>query len=135
MYESKVVKSFKNLDICEKFACRDTAGAIKLVDLLDNNAGRFTINNVSNVVKTAVHNDKLKEDSRDYSNIFIMTEEGDVYYSSSETLWSDLEGMMEVFGDEEQEVELFDIAVIAVPSKNNQQAFLKARLLDVKYKM
>lgn len=135
MYESKVVKSFKNLDICEKFACRDTAGAIKLVDLLDNNAGRFTINNVSNVVKTAVHNDKLKEDSRDYSNIFIMTEEGDVYYSSSETLWSDLEGMMEVFSDEEQEVELFDIAVIAVPSKNNQQAFLKARLLDVKYKM
>ena len=135
MYESKVVKSFKNLNICEKFACRDTAGAVKLVDLLDNNAGRFTINNVSNVVKTAVHNDKLKEDSRDYSNIFIMTAEGDVYYSSSETLWSDLEGMMEVFGGEEQEVELFDIAVIAVPSKNNQQAFLKARLLDVKYKM
>lgn len=135
MYESKVVKSFKNLDICEKFACRDTAGATKLVDLLDNNAGRFTINNVSNVVKTAVHNDKLKEDSKDYSNIFIMTAEGDVYYSSSETLWSDLEGMLEVFTDEEQEVELFDIAVIAVPSKNNQQAFLKARLLDVKYKM
>lgn len=135
MYESKVVESFKNLDICEKFACRDTAGAVRLVDLLDNNAGRFTINNVSNVVKTAVHNDKLKEDSRDYSNIFIMTAEGDVYYSSSETLWSDLQGMMEVFGDEEQEVELFDIAVIAVPSKNNQQAFLKARLLDVKYKM
>lgn len=135
MYESKVVKSFKNLDICEKFACRDTAGATKLVDLLDNNAGRFTINNVSNVVKTAVHNDKLKEDSKDYSNIFIMTAEGDVYYSSSETLWSDLEGMMEVFSDEEQEVEMFDIAVIAVPSKNNQQAFLKARLLDVKYKM
>ena len=51
MYESKVVKSFKDLDICEKFACRDTAGATKLVDLLDNNSGRFTINNVTNVVK------------------------------------------------------------------------------------
>lgn len=135
MYESKVVKSFKNLDICEKFACRDTAGATKLVDLLDNNSGRFTINNVTNVVKTAVHNDMVNNDKKDYSNIFIMTAEGDVYYSSSETLWSDLEGMMEVFSDEEQEVELFDIAVIAVPSKNNQQAFLKARLLDVKYKM
>lgn len=135
MYESKVVKSFKDLDICEKFACRDTAGATKLVDLLDNNSGRFTINNVRNVVKTVVHNDKLKDDNKDYSNIFIMTADGDVYYSSSETLWSDLEGMLEVFADEEEEVELFDIAVIAVPSRNNQQAFLKARLLDVKYKM
>lgn len=135
MYESKVVKSFKDLDICEKFACRDTAGATKLVDLLDNNSGRFTINNVKNVVKTVVHNDKLKDDNKDYSNIFIMTEDGDVYYSSSETLWSDLEGMLEVFADEEEEVELFDIAVIAVPSRNNQQSFLKARLLDVKYNM
>lgn len=99
------------------------------------NAGRFTINNVTNVVKTAVHNDNLNDDSKDYSNIFIMTAEGDMYYSSSETLWSDLEGMLEVFADEEEEVELFDIAVIAVPSRNNQQAFLKARLLDVKYKM
>lgn len=134
MYESKVVESFKELDICEKFACRDTAGAIKLVDLLDN-AGRFTINNVTNVVKTAVHNDRLKDDNKDYSNIFIMTADGDVYYSSSETLWSDLDGMMDVFADEEQEVEMFDISVIAVPSRNNQQAFLKARLLDVKYKM
>lgn len=135
MYESKVIKSFKELDICEKFACRDTAGAAKLVDLLDNNSGRFTINNVKNIVKTVVHNDKLKDDNKDYSNIFIMTDDGDVYYSSSETLWSDLEGMLDVFADEEGEVELFDIAVIAVPSKNNQQAFLKARLLDVKYKM
>lgn len=135
MYESKVVKSFKDLDICEKFACRDTAGATKLVDLLDNNAGRFTINNVTNVVKTLVHNDKLKDENKEYSNIFIMTADDDVYYSSSETLWSDLEGMLEVFADEEEEVELFDIAVIAVPSRNNQQAFLKARLLDVKYKM
>lgn len=135
MYESKVIKSFKDLDICEKFACRDTAGATKLVYLLDNNAGRFTINNVRNVVKTKVHNDKLKDDNKDYSNIFIMTADGDVYYSSSETLWSDLEGMLEVFADEEEEVELFDIAVIAVPSKNNQQPFIKARLLDVKYKM
>lgn len=135
MYESKVVKSFKDLDICEKFACRDTAGATKLVDLLDNNSGRFTISNIRNIVKTVVHNDKLKDDNKDYSNIFIMTEDGDVYYSSSETLWSDLDGMLEVFADEEEEVELFDIAVIAVPSRNNQQAFLKARLLDVKYKM
>ena len=135
MYESKVVKSFKDLDICEKFACRDTAGATKLVDLLDNNSGRFTISNIRNIVKTVVHNDKLKDDNKDYSNIFIMTEDGDVYYSSSETLWSDLEGMLEVFADEEEEVDLFDIAVIAVPSRNNQQAFLKARLLDVKYKM
>ena len=135
MYESKVVKSFMDLDICEKFACRDTAGATKLVDLLDNNSGRFTISNIRNIVKTVVHNDKLKDDNKDYSNIFIMTEDGDVYYSSSETLWSDLDGMLEVFADEEEEVELFDIAVIAVPSRNNQQAFLKARLLDVKYKM
>lgn len=135
MYESKVVESFKELDICEKFACRDTAGATKLVDLMDTNAGRFTINNVTNVVKTAVHNDKLKDDNKDYSNIFIMTEDGNVYYSSSETLWYDLKGMIEVFADEERKVELFDIAIIAVPSKNNQQAFLKARLLDVKYKM
>lgn len=135
MYESKVINSFKELNICEKFACRDTAGATKLVNLLEKNAGRFTINNVTNVVKTAVHNDNLNDDSKDYSNIFIMTAEGDMYYSSSETLWSDLEGMLEVFADEEEEVELFDIAVIAVPSRNNQQAFLKARLLDVKYKM
>lgn len=135
MYESKVVESFKDLSICEKFACRDTAGASKLVDLLDNNAGRFTINDVTNIVKTSVHNDKLKDENKDYSNIFIMTAGGDVYYSSSETLWSDLSGMMDVFADEEQEVEMFDISVIAVPSRNNQQAFLKARLLDVKYKM
>lgn len=135
MYESKVIEYFKELDICEKFACRDTAGATKLVDLLDNNAGRLTIANVTNVVKTAVHNDKLKDDNKDYNNIFIMTADGDVYYSSSETLWNDLEGMLEVFGDEEQEVEMFDIYIIAVPSRNNQQAFLKARLLDVKYKM
>lgn len=133
MYESKVVKSFKPLDICEKFACRDTAGATKLVDILDNNSGRFTINNVCNVVKTAVHNDRVKDDNKEYSNIFIMTADGDVYYSSSETLWSDLEGMIDVFSDEEQEVALFDISIIAVPSRNNQQAFLKARLIDVKY--
>lgn len=133
MYESKVMKSFKPLGICEKFACRDTAGATKLVDLLDNNSGRFTINNVCNVVKTAVHNDRVKDDNKEYSNIFIMTADGDVYYSSSETLWSDLEGMIDVFSDEEQEVALFDISIIAVPSRNNQQAFLKARLIDVKY--
>lgn len=135
MYESKVIKSFKPLDICEKFACRDTAGAIKLIDLMDNDAGRITISNVTNVVKTAVHNDRLKDDSKDYNNIFIMTAEGDVYCSSSETLWNDLDGMLEVFSDEEREVEIFDIAVISVPSKNNQQPFFKARLLDVKYKM
>lgn len=135
MYESKVVVSFKELDICERFACRDTAGATKLVDLLDTNDGRFTINNVTNVVKTDVHNDKLKDDNKDYSNIFIMTADGNVYYSSSATLWYDLEGMLEVFADEVREVELFDIAIIAVQSRNNQQAFLKARLLDVKYKM
>lgn len=35
MYESKVINSFKELNICEKFACRDTAGATKLVNLLE----------------------------------------------------------------------------------------------------
>lgn len=134
-YTSKVVESYKELDICEKFAVRDTAGATKLVDMLDNNAGRFTIHGVKNLVRCEVHNDKVKSGEPDYMNLFIMTQEGDSYYSSSETLWQDLDGMIDVLNDEEKEVDSFDIMVLTVPSKNNQQGFLKARLLDVNYVM
>ena len=134
-YESKISDFFKPLKINEKFAVRDTAGAVKLMERLDSENGRVTILNVTNVVKTEVHNDKVKSGDTDYINVFIMTEEGDVFYSSSATLWDDLKAMVEIIKEESEEVYSFDISVIVVPSKNNVQGFIKAKLLDVRYVM
>ena len=87
-----------------------------------------------NTATVSVHNDKVKEgNSTDYENFYLIDADGLAYYTSSETLISDIEAITNLIMDEEKPVVGFSVIVKVLPSKNQRQGFMKASLKSIIY--
>lgn len=137
MYKSDVVRNFRPLSTIERFNVRDTSGAMGINEMLKANGGELDIEMVKNFITCAVHNDAISRGDKDYINHFLVTAEGDMYYTSSDTLAQDIDAICDLVTDCEVEsgkkVEAFSIRVKEYPSKNNQQGFMKASLKAIIY--
>lgn len=137
MYKSDVVKNFRPMSTIERFNVRDTSGAMGINEMLKANGGALDIEMVKNFITCEVHNDAISRGDKDYINHFLVTAEGEMYYTSSDTLAQDIEAICELVSDCEVEsgkkVEAFSIRVKEYPSKNNQQGFMKASLKAIIY--
>lgn len=129
MYKAKLKESFRDLSVVEKFNLRDTTNALSINKNMDE-TGAMIIDRVVNYAIMDVHNDALE--TQDYVNLFIMSANGQVYYSSSTSLIEDIIAIGELVGDEEN-AESFSIKIRTVPSKKQQQGFLKATLENIYY--
>ena len=133
-YRSEIISSARPLSTIEKFNLRDTSGAVGINDAVQKNGGKFQIDGVCNLVVTSVHNDKVKDgNSTDYENYFLMDVDGIGYYTSSETLFSDLEAIFELIEECERKVASVYIIVKEFPSKSQRQGFMKATLKAIVY--
>jgi hypothetical protein len=137
MYKSDVVKNFRPMSTIERFNVRDTSGAMGINEMLKANGGVLDIEMVKNYITCEVHNDAILRGDKDYINHFLVTEDGEMYYTSSDTLAQDIDAICELVSDCEAEsgknVEAFSIRVKEYPSKNNQQGFMKASLKAIIY--
>ena len=133
MYNSEVRASWKPLTKIDKFNVRDTGGAISINDMVKENGGAVAIENIVNFVTCNVYNDKIKDGNTEYTNYFLMDDGGNLYYSSSETLASDIEAITEILSDDERAVATFSIVVRELPSKTQRQGFMKATLKAIVY--
>ena len=134
MYKAEVVNSWKPLSTVEKFNLRDTSSAIGINALCEENGGKFEFENIVNTATVHVHNDKVKEgNSTDYDNFYLLDSDGVAYYTSSETLISDIEAITELVDDEDKLVAGFTIIVKILPSKTQRQGFMKASLKAIIY--
>ena len=133
-YRSEIISSAMPLSTIEKFNLSDTSGAVGINDAVQKNGGAFLIEGVCNLVVTSVHNDKVKEgNSTDYENYFLLDLDGVAYYTSSETLFSDLERIFELIDDSDRKVASVSIIVKEFPSKSQRQGFMKATLKSIVY--
>lgn len=133
MYKSEIIHSWRNLSKIEKFNIRDTSGAIGINDLVNENDGKIVIEGINNFVKTHVFNDMVKDGNSEYDNYFLIDKDGTAYYTSSETLASDLESITDIMDDDDRKVDSFSIIVKVFPSKNQRQGFMKASLKAIVY--
>lgn len=134
MYKAEVVNSWKPLSTVEKFNLRDTSSAIGINALCEENGGRVEIANIVNTATVQVHNDRVKEgNSTDYENFYVIDSDGMAYYTSSETLVSDIEAITDLVNQEDKPVAGFSIIVKVVPSKSQRQGFMKASLKAIIY--
>ena len=133
-YRSEIISSARPLSTIEKFNLRDTSGAVGINDAVQKNGGTFLIEGVCNLVVTSVHNDNVKEgNSTDYENYFLLDTDGVGYYTSSETLFSDLEAIFKLIEESERKVASVSITVKEFPSKSQRQGFMKATLKAIIY--
>lgn len=134
MYKAEVVNSWKPLSTVEKFNLRDTSSAVGINALCEENGGKFEIENIINTATVQIHNDKVKEgNSTDYENFYVIDSDGIAYYTSSETLVSDIEAITDLVNQEEKPVVGFSIIVKVLPSKSQRQGFMKASLKAIIY--
>lgn len=134
MYKSTIQHSWRQLSTIEKFNLRDTSGAVGINDLVKKGGGVATIENIVNTAVCAVHNDQVKPgNSTDYTNYYLIDSDGVSYYTSSETLYSDIDAIVDLMADEDREVAAFSIVVKEFPSKTQQQGFMKASLKAIIY--
>lgn len=134
MYKAEVVNSWKPLSTVEKFNLRDTSSAIGINALCEENGGRLEIENIVNTATVQIHNDKVKEgNSTDYENFYVIDSDGTAYYTSSETLVSDIEAITDLANQEDKRVVGFSIIVKVLPSKSQRQGFMKASLKAIIY--
>ena len=133
-YRSEIISSARPLSTIEKFNLRDTSGAVGINDAVQKNGGELQIDGICNLVVTSVHNDKVKEgNSTDYENYFLLDVDGIGYYTSSETLFSDLEAIFKLIEESELKVACVSIIVKEFPSKSQRQGFMKATLKSIVY--
>ena len=137
MYKSNVVRNFRPLSTIERFNVRDTSGAMGINEMLRENGGALDIEMVKNFITCEVHNDAISRGDKDYINHFLVTADGEMLYTSSDTLAQDIQAICELVSECEEEngkkVEAFSIRVKEYPSKNNQQGFMKATLKAIIY--
>lgn len=137
MYKSDVVKNFRPLSTIERFNVRDTSGAMGINEMLKANGGALDIEMVTNFITCEVHNDAISLGDKDYINHFLVTAEGEMYYTSSDTLAQDIDAICDLVTDCEvdsgKKVKAFSIRVKEYPSKNNPQGFMKASLKAIIY--
>ena len=109
-YSAKIVDTSREISAKEKIQLKDTTGAIKLDEVLEQ--GPLTIKPDMYAV-LAIHNEK--SDNVDYENYLVKDVDGNTYVTGSESFFS---SCRDIFDDMLGEDEEWAIKIYKMDSKN-----------------
>lgn len=109
-YSAKIVDTSRDISAKEKIQLKDTTGAIKLDEVLEQ--GALTIKPDMYAV-LAIHNEK--SDNLDYENYLVKDVDGNTYVTGSESFFSSFK---DIFDDMQGEDEDWAIKIYKMDSKN-----------------
>lgn len=109
-YSAKIVDTSREISAKEKIQLKDTTGAIKLDEVLEQ--GPLTIKPDMYAV-LAIHNEK--SDNVDYENYLVKDVDGNTYVTGSESFFS---SFRDIFDDMLGEDEEWAIKIYKMDSKN-----------------
>lgn len=134
-YSATVTESFLELTKREKIKFKTAQEKISLSDETKKGA---VILSPKNLVVVEIHNPHTKERQedgstkrveKDYKEYLIETQDGLIYSTSSDSLYSSLHDIMSDMLNEDGTLEEFDIKVIEKPSSNFAGNFLTCQLI------
>ena len=123
-YNAKVTYSNKELTAREKIAFKDFESAIKLNDIIKDDALTLSI---SNVVKVEVHNEHSKQNT-DYNVFIVVTSDGKTYRTGSESFYESYCDIIEELAEAGEDVSTVDFKLYKVKSNNFDGDFIKCAL-------
>lgn len=109
-YSTKIVDTSRDISAKEKIQLKDTTGAIKLDEVLEQ--GALTIKPDMYAV-LSIHNEK--SDNVDYENYLVKDVDGNTYVTGSESFFSSFK---DIFDDMQGEDEEWAIKIYKMDSKN-----------------
>lgn len=134
-YSATVTESFLELTKKEKIKFKTAQEKISLAEEAKKGA---VILSPKNLVVVEIHNPHTKERQKDgstkrvekdYKEYLIETQEGLMYSTSSDSLYSSLHGIMSDMLNEDGTLEEFEVKVIEKPSSNFAGNFFTCQLI------
>ena len=124
-YEVKIVDGSREFSKVESLKIKMLSGAIAIDDLLKESANPI-IEGVTDWAELEIHNENSKQD-KDYSKYVIITENGDMYITGSESFWDSFRTIYDTMCDGDKEI--FSIQVYAVKSSNFAGEFFNCAIV------
>lgn len=124
-YEVKIVDGSREFSKVESLKIKMLSGAIAIDDLLKESANPI-IEGVTDWAELEIHNENSKQD-KDYSKYVIITENGDMYITGSESFWDSFRTIYDTMCDGDKEI--FSIQAYAVKSSNFAGEFFNCAIV------
>lgn len=125
IYRATVSASSRELTAREKLLFSDTSHMTRLDTAIDNNDNKLQFQPAEWVV-LHVENEKADGD-KEYYNYIILTEDGVIYYTGSQSFWN---SFMEIYETMQGEDEDYEVVAYKVDSKNRQgQQFINCSIV------
>lgn len=125
IYRARVSASSRELTAREKLLFSDTSHMTRLDTAIDDNDNKLQFQPAEWVV-LYVENEKADGD-KEYYNYVILTEDGVIYYTGSQSFWN---SFMEIYETMQGEDEDYEVVAYKVDSKNRQgQQFINCSIV------
>lgn len=125
IYRATVSASSRELTAREKLLFSDTSHMTRLDTAIDDNDNKLQFQPAEWVV-LYVENEKADGD-KEYYNYIILTEDGVIYYTGSQSFWN---SFMEIYETMQGEDEDYEVVAYKVDSKNRQgQQFINCSIV------
>lgn len=124
-YEVKIVDGSREFSKVESLKIKMLSGAIAIDDLLKESSNPI-IEGVTDWAELEIHNENSKQD-KDYSKFVIITENGDMYITGSESFWDSFRTIYDTMCDGDKEI--FSIQAYAVKSTNFAGEFFNCAIV------
>lgn len=123
-YKAVITDSSRVFTAREQLKYTDTAGMIKITDLLKEQ-DELVLQIVDYAV-VKVENEKAKEDT-EYRQYVLIANDDKVYYTGSESFWNSYKQIFDVMKEEDED---YEIKIYKVASKNRQgQSFITCSII------
>lgn len=113
-YKAKVAGSWKELSVKEKIAFKETDGFIKLDEVVTPDDD--LVITLKNYIIVAVENPKAEQTN--YNQYILVTEEGEIYVTSSDTFDSSISDKLDEIADAGDEMGDWKLRIYKRESKN-----------------
>ena len=110
-FTAEIIESSTELNAYEKVKFKDTANALKIDDITQDN--EHVVIAPFGYVVLAIHN--AKSDNPDYNNYIIYDKEGTKYVTGSQTFWN---SFINIWNDMKNYDGDWEIEILRKPSKN-----------------
>lgn len=122
-FTTTITETSKELNAYEKVKFKDTANALKLDELTQDN--EHVVIAPKGYVVLSIHNEK--SDNPDYENYIIYDGNGTKYVTGSQTFWN---SFLNIWNDTKDFPEEWEIEILRKPSKNfKDKDFLSCALV------
>ena len=124
-YEAKIVDGSREFSKVESLKIKMLSGAIAIDDLLKDSDNPI-IEGVTDWAELQIHNENSKQD-KDYSKYVVLTENGDMFITGSESFWDSFRTIYDTMNEGEKET--FSVQVYAVKSTNFAGEFFNCAIV------